>query len=77
MTITGYGFAPGVATMSVKFGKKASASVDCESETICTVLAPALPAGADAIQVTLNKTKTALTPADIFTYTTGTPAGLN
>ena len=77
VTITGYGFAPGVATMSVKFGKKASASVDCESETICTVLAPALPAGADAIQVTLNKTKTALTPADIFTYTTGTPAGLN
>jgi hypothetical protein len=41
VTVTGSGFAPGVAGTTLKFGAKLGGSVECLSSTTCTVVAPA------------------------------------
>ena len=69
VTITGVGFIPGTGTVTFKFGKVASKSVQCSSTTSCTALAPAAKAlGTVDVQAIANKAKSTAVPADQYTY---------
>jgi hypothetical protein len=72
VTVTGTGFGPGSAVTAFKFGKVLGTSVNCISNTTCTVVAPtdsAKKAGPVDVGVTVhNKTSKKNPPADQFTY---------
>jgi alpha-tubulin suppressor-like RCC1 family protein len=69
VTINGAGFALGAGTTTFKFGSKAATEVDCETQSSCTVTAPAGKAGSVEVTAAVGKGKSTANPAaDRFTY---------
>jgi hypothetical protein len=68
VTVTGAGFAPGATGTVFKFGTAKATSVNCESSTSCTMLAPAHLAGTVDVKATVNKLSSLKEAADRFTY---------
>lgn len=69
VTVIGAGFALGKTATAFKFGSTKATSVNCNSTTECTVVAPAHPAGGVDVVATASKLTSAKNaPADQFTY---------
>ena len=68
VTISGTGFAPGIATTTFKFGSKLATEVSCSSYTTCTSLTPANKVGTVAVVAEVGKAKSAANPLAQFTY---------
>jgi hypothetical protein len=69
VVVSGHGFVAGKGTTSFKFAKTKSKSVQCSSDTTCTVLVPAHPAGTVDVLASANKANgVANGPGDLFTY---------
>jgi alpha-tubulin suppressor-like RCC1 family protein len=69
VTITGAGFPEGANTVKFKFGKATSKSVQCTSNTSCTVLVPlSKAAGTFDVIAQANKGKSTAVAGDRYTY---------
>jgi hypothetical protein len=68
VTILGGGFAVAPKATAVKFGTAKATTVSCPTTEECTAIAPAHSAGKVDIKVTVNKTSSAKTTADQYTY---------
>jgi alpha-tubulin suppressor-like RCC1 family protein len=70
VTVTGSGFAPGVAATSFEFGSALATSVECSSTTTCTMVAPAATKARTVdVRAVVGKAKSKKNaPADHFAY---------
>jgi hypothetical protein len=68
VTVTGTGFLPGTTETNFKFGSLTPTSVECVSDTTCTMTSPAHSPGTVDVRATLGGFQTPITPADQFTY---------
>jgi streptogramin lyase len=70
VTVTGTGFAPGKGTTAFAFRKTPGTSVECESTTKCTVIAPAgAKIGPTDVIAAVGRTKAKKNPGtDLYTY---------
>jgi IPT/TIG domain/WD40-like Beta Propeller Repeat len=69
VTITGTGFGVGKTATVLKFGTIKATSVNCSSDTTCTVIAPAHAVGTVDVKATVNKVSSAKNaPADQYTF---------
>ncbi|HEX4188191.1 MAG TPA: IPT/TIG domain-containing protein [Solirubrobacteraceae bacterium] len=68
VSVTGTGFAPGTTGTSFRFALTPATSVNCSSQTQCSVVAPARKAGLVDVHATVNKLVTPKVAADQFTY---------
>lgn len=67
VTVTGQGFSPGATAFA--FGSAKVQSVECTSDTSCTVLAPAHAAGTVNVTAAVDrKLKSPIVPGDQFEY---------
>jgi alpha-tubulin suppressor-like RCC1 family protein len=68
VTITGTGFAPGVAATGFRFARKKASQVECASSTSCTATTPP-GAGTVTVIASVGKLRSASSPpGDTFTY---------
>jgi hypothetical protein len=68
VTVTGTGFATGTTATSFKFALTAAASVNCSSQTECTVVSPAHKAGLVDVRATVGNVLSPKTAGDRFTF---------